>query len=392
MEDKRSVMILDGTSQAALAITRNFGSRGIKVFVGGHARLAQSFFSKYCSGSFLYPVDDTCERMHEVILAQVKRFRPDVLMPLFDRSFSVVLEHQEQYRQYTRLIPLPEIATFKKFEDKQSLLLWARRNNIPVPKTFCPVDRVALRECAQEMNFPVIVKPRLSWGGIGIVRAASVSELYKIYDTLFNSRKKTCYAPEIFFDNERPLIQEYIEGDVFNFYGYFEDAALKTFFTTQTVRNYPLLFGHSIAAHSIKNNAIRDLSLSLMKQARWNGVVSIQYMYDQRDKAYKLIDVNPRLWSTIEMAIISGVNFPEMLFRKAMDEPMDYVSDFREGRQFRWILWDELFYFLKCRNKFTTLREYLRFDNMSCEVSLIDFKPHLIRSIGLLKQLFSKRI
>jgi len=384
-----SVMILDADNRAALALTRSFGARGVKVFAGGYSRLSQAFFSRYCAAHFLYPVDENGEKMHAAILSAVKRFKPDVLMPLFDRTFSVILKYQDQYREYTRLIPLPSRTAFAELQDKGTLFLRARENKIPVPDTFFPENALEVRSIAGKLKYPVLLKPRLSWGGLGIRCAASPSELCALYGRLSNAEQRISSAPEVFFDTRRPLIQEYIDGEVLNFYGYFDHSALKAFFTTKTIRSYPLPFGHSIAARSIKHGALQDISLSLLRPLGWNGIVDIQYIHDRRDNTLKLIDANPRFWSTIEFAIASGIDFPGMLFQKALDEPVNPGPDFPEGKEFRWILYDELFYLLRAPNK---LQAFRGLHKASCEISLDDCLPHCVRFFTIVRSVLNKSI
>ncbi len=381
--DKQSVMLLDGNTREALAMARCLGRRGITVFVGGHSKISRAFFSRYCKEHFVYPVDPEGRQMHSVILEHVKRFKPDVLIPSMDKAFSVVLRHQDEYRRYTRLIPLPEYDLFRDMGDKRNAAELAVSLGIPVPRTFFPQGIAEVKGLSEKLSYPVLVKPRVSAGGFGIKKASTPRQLREIFENAA-LHKNNPGPKEIIFEGALPLIQEYITGKVYNFFAYCEDHAPRSSFMWETLRNFPRAFGPGIAARSLKDGAIKDLSSRLIKSMRWNGILGIQYLVDSKDNVPKLIDINPRLVGTLEIALSCGIDFPFILFSKALDRHIELHYDYQEGKEFRWVLFGELFYWLTEKNKIKLLKEYCRLDNVSCEVSLSDLKPHLMHLLGLL--------
>ena len=47
-----------------------------------------------------------------------------------------------------------------------------------------------------------------------------------------------------------------------------------------------------------------------MSSLNWVGVAMVECKKDIRDNSYKLIEINPRFWGGLELAIKCGVNFP----------------------------------------------------------------------------------
>ncbi|MCF7875387.1 MAG: ATP-grasp domain-containing protein [Candidatus Omnitrophica bacterium] len=382
--NKRSVMILDGNTREALAIARSFGRKKINVIIGGYSRLSRAFYSKYCKAYFLYPEgNDLTRDTHKTILHYVKKFKPDVLMPILNKTFSVLLQHKEEYIPHTNLIPLPDDETFRLMEDKTQLLKLALKNNIPSPQTFYPKNLDDLKFLSQKLSYPILIKPRISAGGFGIRMVFSSQDLWEKYIELVNMKRIS--FPDSPFDSSFPIIQEHLSGDLINFYAYSEKGAVKAFFMTKTLRGYPLMFGPGIAAVSVRNEFAKEISLKIIKLLNWNGIIGFQYILDKRDGTPKIIDSNPRFWGTVENAILSGVDFPYMLFQKAIGKEVTCCFDYKEGREFRWVLFGELFYLLQSKNKIKTIADYLSFRKTHCEISLTDIKPHIIHTFSLLR-------
>lgn len=380
---KLSVMILDGNTRQTLAMVRSFGKRGIKVYVGSHSHMSRSFFSRYCAESFVYPSNDLEGSATECILSNIRKFNPDVLMPVLDRTYVLVMQNRRIFEQYTCLIPLPEYSQFVEMQDKYRLTTRAMKLNIPVPETYFLQDISDIQLTSQKMKYPAIIKPRISAGGVGMRLVRNAFELCDVYKMYVATTKTYSNFANIMFDNHNPLIQEYIQGKIYNFYAYCEHSQVKTFFMTQTLRNYPLPFGPGIAARSINQNTVKQLSFKLISSIQFTGIIDIQYIFDKSDNTFKLIDANPRGWGTIENAIAHGIEFPHILFQRAVKQEVAFPQHYREGREFRWILFGEILYFLKARNKLALLREYLAAKNVLQEIAVGDLMPHVIQALSL---------
>jgi predicted ATP-grasp superfamily ATP-dependent carboligase len=373
---KKTVMVLDANTRTALAVVRDFGLKGIDVITGGSTRLSRAFYSKYSKAHFLYPeVGDA----HEVILSNVKKFKPDVIVPISDKSLELVIKNKQDYLLHTKLIPLPVYEVFNLVKNKYSLMKHALKENILIPRTFFLNNIDELKSLRSVLPYPVVIKPRVSAGGFGMGLVLSQKSLL---DKIIKARYSFCSDPGP--EPHLPIIQEYIEGEVVNFYAYCEKGTAKTIYMTRTTRQYPVKFGPGIASVSIKDKLTADISLKLLRSLEWDGVISLQYIIDKRDGLPKFIDANPRLWGTLESAIVYGVDFSHQLFKIAIGEKIDIKYDYAVGNKFRWILFGEAFYLLKSKDKINTVVDYLDFKKTKCEVSLSDILPHVAHLFSLL--------
>ena len=63
----------------------------------------------------------------------------------------------------------------------------------------------------------------------------------------------------------------------------------------------------------IKGVNLGDLiqdSIDFLKKIKWIGIAELEFKKDSRDDEFKLLEINPRLWSWTKLASLSQVNFP----------------------------------------------------------------------------------
>jgi len=375
---------LDGSTRACLAIVRSLGKCNIEVIVGGSEKHSRSFYSRYCSGHFLYPEPHGDGSVsHEIIKNKVKTLRPHVVLPIFTNTTLLFLRYIKEYLLYTRLIPLPSYETYIKFNDKASFLRLAQENGLPVPQTYYPQSLGDVEAIGDKVSYPVLLKPRISSGGYGIVKVSNRAELIKFYSEMIKLIKKPMANEP--FDPDYPIIQKYIHGPSFTMQGFCEQGSVKAMFITQSLRRYPMPFGPSIAYKSVKHERIRSLCVDFLKKLRWHGPIILSFVADGLHGSPYVIEANPRLGGTIESAIASGVDIPYLLVNSALNIPTSAIFDYKEGTRFRWVLFGELFYLRDTPHKLKALREFIDFKNTRCEISINDSVPHFVHLFNLLR-------
>lgn len=71
----------------------------------------------------------------------------------------------------------------------------------------------------------------------------------------------------------------------------------------------------------------------------------VEFKADPRDGRPKLLEVNPRFWGSLHHAILSGVDFPHLLCRMAIEGDVPPVKGYRVGLRSRSVLHGELMHF-----------------------------------------------
>ena len=61
----------------------------------------------------------------------------------------------------------------------------------------------------------------------------------------------------------------------------------------------------------------------LLGHIRFEGLVELEYKLDPRNGAFKLLDFNARTWGYHTIAGEAGVDFPYLLYRRQLEQPVD---------------------------------------------------------------------
>jgi predicted ATP-grasp superfamily ATP-dependent carboligase len=139
-------------------------------------------------------------------------------------------------------------------------------------------------------------------------------------------------------DGQDMVLQDYIPGPASNHY--FVDGMvdrqgdLKCTFARRRLRMYPPDYGNSCYQVSTAQGALLG-SISalqgLLKATSYRGIFSAEFKLDERDGAYKLLEINCRPWWFIWFAQLCGLPMAEMAYVDALEEPLPTIRSFRMG-------------------------------------------------------------
>jgi hypothetical protein len=88
------------------------------------------------------------------------------------------------------------------------------------------------------------------------------------------------------------------------------------------------------------DDALIERSLALLAAFDWNGVAMVEFKIDDATGRPWLMEVNPRFWGSLQLAVDCGVDFPALLARCVLDGAVAPVARYRPGRRLRHWLGD----------------------------------------------------
>jgi predicted ATP-grasp superfamily ATP-dependent carboligase len=107
-------------------------------------------------------------------------------------------------------------------------------------------------------------------------------------------------------------------------------------------RTQPPLGGTSVFRQSIAlPDDITKQSERLVREIELEGYSEVEFRRDSEGKPY-LMEINPRLSASIEVAVRAGVDFPYLLYQWAKGERIDCVEGYRIGGWMRYLEGDLL--------------------------------------------------
>jgi predicted ATP-grasp superfamily ATP-dependent carboligase len=377
---KMSVLVTDGHFRKTLAAVQSLGRKGIHVTVGEQTFLNTSFFSKYCARRLVYPSPRRFPNQFiEFLLKEIKGNHYDCLFPMEEETLLLLAKYHSEISQYTYLLN-PDVKKIEFVRDKRNLMKFAEAHGIPTPKTYyfslTPEPDVVQDpdHFADKIPIPVVIKPRISSGSFGIVYVKEKKDLIPSYQRV----------------HERypfPLIQEWIPdgGGTYGFSALFDETSnIKAAFVHKKLRMYPVQGGASTLREGVEHPQIMELGLSLLKSLDWVGVSMIEFKVDPRDGIPKLMEINPRFWGSLQLAIVSEIDFPYLILRMARGESFEPVLHYKVGKRCRWLLLGDILHFLNNPNRFHLHPPFFHFfdPNTSYDIISKDDPLPLLGSIA----------
>jgi D-aspartate ligase len=317
--NKTTGALVVGGNLNGLSIARSLGRHSVPVWVASPPNVRLASFSRYTRRTLPWPTGDD-ETQVEYLLEIAARNNLDqwVLYPTSDKSAALLSRfHAELSRRYR--VSTPTWNVLRWAYDKRLTYRLAADRKVDYPTTFYPLTDTDLKSVNCE--FPAILKPaahpsinRLSedkaW------RVANPEELLVRY-----REARELMPPDLI------LVQEMIPG---NGASQFSFAALccegKTIasLTARRTRQYPIDFGYSSSfVETFDVPEIVAPSQRLLEAIGYTGIVEVEYKYDFRDRRFKLLDINPRLWTWSPLGGRAGMDFPYLLWKMMQGMPVE---------------------------------------------------------------------
>ena len=241
--------------------------------------------------------------------------RIDVIFPSLDPHVYVLSKNKGLFAGMGVTIPVPDYDTVLMALDKYRTIQVAEQAGFPYPRTCLYEPREDLKGIAEQMGFPLVIKPRCSAGSRGMAIVKNYAELVKT-------------LPVIVRNHGHPLIQEYIPGKQRQTVDVLLDRNGDVLFAFQKkiLRNFRVTTQLVTVSESLPPDAHLHNSARLVQKLGWWGSASVGTLCDPRDGVSKLMEINPRfsqqLWHRTEI----GINEPWMsvqVARKVAVEPVD---------------------------------------------------------------------
>lgn len=349
---KTGAVVMGGDYQG-LGVIRSLGRQGIPVYLldsGACIGTASKFTTKFfrCPS----PEDENLLLEFLLSLAEEEKLNNWVVYPTDDETVKVLSINKRLLEKYYK-IPTPDWTVSQILYNKKLTYKLAEKIDIDIPRTVYPKD---INEVSQiDLRFPVIVKPvsrRRFYKTTKkkALKARDKRELIKTY-------KKT----ETFLVNSEIMIQEVITGgpeNLFSFCSLFKEGIPLAKLVAKRPRQHPMDFGTGTFVETVDIPELEGLGTKFLNAINYYGLSEVEFMWDPRDKRYKLLEINARTWGWHTLGGIAGVDFPLLLFKDLTGEEVRSNS-FRKGVKWIRILTDAPLGFKEISKGKLRLNDYL---------------------------------
>lgn len=342
------VLVTDADYKQSIALAKYIKQDLPGVHITGHKaskiHLASyySYFDRIISG--------------EPLVTTLARDEYDQVIPVAGKSTLIVAENCPDKAVVSTLEQL-------RFSyDKRLTMSLAQTLGMPVPRTQAITTLDDLK--MDDVSFPCVVKADHEVVSAKGVRYCSTSsELISVVEQMLARLKA---------DNAGVLIQEMIRGTGHGFFALMQEGKPLRVFMHRRLRENPPTGGVSTAATGYDSPRLKELGLRFLSAVGWHGVAMVEFKYDTARNDFYLMEVNGKLWGSLELALCSGVNFGADIIRMFRNDPLEPRDDFDPIIQFFWPLDGDLKTLCRTHSLVKGVRGYFsRNSHTNCGQSLV---------------------
>ncbi|MEM0931009.1 MAG: ATP-grasp domain-containing protein [Bacteroidota bacterium] len=317
-----SILIPDGENLLLMHVVNCLAScSGASIHVICSERKKPMRFSRLIQSFSFYPPTDRPEDWISTINKEVEKNEIDFIMPIGESGIQKIITYQHLILDArNKLVLLPSLQEFDTALDKGLLSQHLLSYGLPGPLSVV-VSTTSDLEKVDQLTFPVISKPAIGFGGGEHIHVFKDRTACK---TFFSQNGILC----------KQIIQEYIEGF---------DIDCSILSKEGVILASTIQKGNSWAKNKFQPaNGLKFLDEPrlykvvkvLVESLNWSGIAHIDLRYDTKDGQFKVIEINPRYWLSVEASLIAGVNFPQLhclaskgeLFKKPGYTHVDFLS------------------------------------------------------------------
>lgn len=232
------------------------------------------------------------------------------IFSLFDIDLLVLAKNEKRFKDAgIELILAPE-QFVSLCNDKYKTSQFAKSLGLNTPKTFKSIDEVLKAISADEIHFPIIIKPRWGMASMSIYTAYNEQEIEVFSEAAKREINNSYLKFETSFTPTNPLIyQELLKGkeyglDVINDL----QANYLTVFAKEKVA---MRSGETDLGLTVSNTPFVSLAKTIAQNSSHRGILSLDtFLVD--GKVY-LLEMNCRISGHYPISHMAGANYPKML-------------------------------------------------------------------------------
>jgi predicted ATP-grasp superfamily ATP-dependent carboligase len=305
---------------SSLACLRSLRKRGINTIVVSERDSPEAFCSRYCDEAINVPSpEENVEEYKDALLQLAKRSDVRTIIPMREEDVYVLSKYRESFGKYVGT-PWPEFEKLRRIHDRIELYDAAENAGVPVPETHL------LTEC-DDWSWEWITKARyvlvgdeyneadVEVDGGGTVKRTRVNPSRGIYSPPSTEYLAPGTKPDVDMlcakAGHVPLVQEYMyDTDEYAFFAIYDRGEPLATFQHRQIRGFKYSGGSSAFRKSVQIPELEAEGLKLLDHLDWHGPAMVEFKKDGDTGEFKLMEVNPRFWSSLPFSVQAGADFP----------------------------------------------------------------------------------
>ncbi|MEW6144886.1 MAG: carboxylate--amine ligase [Thermodesulfobacteriota bacterium] len=256
-----------------------------------------------------------------------------VIFPCSDDSVLAISTHRDELTDWYEFV-IPEHETIDLLIDKVKFYKYLERNGFSIPPTFYVTDKSELKEIANHVKYPCVVKPprpAQSWFKYFKEKALKIRSHQELLAVSDNCLRAT----------DTFIIQEWIDGrdsNIYQYYYYFDKNYEPIInYTSRKLRQWHIETGEACLAEECLIDPVPRKSIDIYSRIHYKGITSLEIKIDENNGGYFIIEPDVgRPNTSIGLVEASGVPILYAMYCDALGLPMPTYSTNKSG-SIKWI-------------------------------------------------------
>lgn len=321
------ILVTDGHYKHALGIVRSLG-REHEVFVVAPRRLAMAGVSRFAHRLLVAPSPSEPAEFVAWLDRAMRRHRFDQVIPVGAAACEALSHHRDRWEPSCRIV-LPAPEQMARALDKRTSAALATELGIDVPRSAEPRTLDDLERAGDEVGYPLVLKAPLE----GSARVAYVDRAEQLRPAVETYQRE---------ESLMPLLQQRITGPGFGVFATYQQGRCVRVMAHRRIREFPPTGGESTCCEVVHDPQLFGIGRRLLDALDWHGVAMVELKRSEADGRYYLMEINPKFWGSLDLALAAGADFPGDLVRIAAGEELGEQGSPSGPLRFCWPLSNDM--------------------------------------------------
>ncbi len=317
------VLLTDGLQRKTLVAARSLGRAGYEPWVADDTTFSLARWSRYAARALRSPSPGNAA-FGDWLLAVAAEV--DLVLPMDDLSTQAAIACGDALSAKSLL---PTAEQFEIGRDKWRTMQLAARAGVPHPESVPVGTKDEMVDARAALGENLVLRPRVGSGGRGVRYLAP------------HPRTLPADLAGHLVQRRLPRGRKFDVGLL-----YARNGSLRATFCQEELRWFPAEQGASTLQRSVARDDLVGLSRQLLQPIGWRGLVEVEWL-EAPDGTPYLMEINPRPWASLGLAVAAGVDFPRLWAELALGRNASGPAAYDTALLCRWSLPSDLLHLLR---------------------------------------------
>ena len=312
MKINMDALIIDGGGKVGYSAMRSLARLGLRVAAADDVRVGMSQWSRFCQGRYLF----------EHPYTHAEAFMDNVVQILKDSGAKFLLPAQNGTEVLARyryrlpggvVLPLASYEQIRMTNDKRLMATYARSIGVNVPEVIEWKTWDELENNLKAIDYRVVVKLRCGYNSKWVYYPDDVGGALTLCRDL---TVKYSLEPD-----QLPIVQRWVEGEKWIVACLYHEGRKLALFNHRLLRQTPATGGVGTLRVSARHEEMEEYATKILNSLGWHGIAAVEFKYDPASGKMWFIEINPRLWGSISLAVASGVDLVALQYVASTEGP-----------------------------------------------------------------------